>query len=144
MAYLTRAMLEPRVGGAVMYVELTDDDHDDVPDPLVEAFLLTDTDSTVNSYLTRGGYTTPMTDAAGIALLRPYLLDIANYKAKTRGGRLASERDVRAYEEALAWLETVASGDVILPGWTGVAVGSVGGVGTSDEPIMTNDNLKYL
>jgi len=112
--YLTRAALEARVGGTAVYLQLTDDDHNAVIDTDVEALLLAGVDRLGDAYLIRGGYTTPLTNAVAISLIVPRLLDIANYKAKSRGGRLASAEDVRAYELALTWFEAVASGDLLL------------------------------
>lgn len=114
MAYLTNTLLKARVGGQNVYIELTDDNADGTADNSVETMVLDQVDQQVNGYFRRGGYTIPLavTDAAQIMYL---LLDIANYKLKTRGNREATEDDRKLYGDALKTLEMYATGELSLP-----------------------------
>jgi phage gp36-like protein len=136
VSYLAADQLMARVGGLDIYVRLTDDDQDETPDANVEAYLLGGTDATVDGYLVRGGYVTPLILTPQIAIVTVYALDIANYKAKTRGGRQASPDDVRAYEAALVWFDLLANKKLLLPGY-------LGGSGTAPAlPVIDSDSQK--
>lgn len=116
MPYLTPLLLSARVGGEEIYLELTDDDGDNIADAGVERLLLSQVDAIVDAYARRSGYITPLT-ATDIAPLVPFLLDIANYKAKTRGNRSATEDARNEYMAATKILEEVASGAFRLPSY---------------------------
>lgn len=113
--YLTPALLKSRVGGAALYVELTDDDvpPDGVTDAGVEQWILDTVDDIANGCAARGGYTVPLV-AIDSALLIPFLLDIANYKLKARRGT-PSKADEKLYDDAMLLLGAIATGDFILP-----------------------------
>lgn len=112
--YLTSALLQARVGGAAIYLQLTDDDGDGNPDPGVESALLAQVDAIVNSFASRGGYAIPL-EGEDIETFLPYLLDIANYRARTRGTRVASKDDKKLYDDAMKVMERIATGDFRLP-----------------------------
>jgi len=114
VSYLSEGQLIARVGGQGNYTTLTDDDGDGRTDDGVGAFLLTQVDGIANGYARRGGYTVPLV-AGDVTEVTPYLLDIANYKAKTRGDREASEDDRKLYDEAIKFFEAIAKGDIKLP-----------------------------
>ncbi len=114
MSYLTEGQLIARVGGQGNYTTLTDDDADGVADAGVGNFLLGQVDGIANGYARRGGYVVPLV-AGDVAEVTPYLLDIANYKAKTRGDREASEDDRHLYDDAIKFFEAIADGTIKLP-----------------------------
>ena len=113
MAYLTEPLATARVGGSDLWRELTDDDGDGTPDANVKVLLLGQVDSLLDGYAARAGYTIPLA-ATDVALLMPALLDVSNYKAKTRRGR-ASKEDLENYKNALALFKMLADGDFVLP-----------------------------
>lgn len=118
--YLSSALLQARVGGAVRYLELTDDNRDGTADPEVEEYLLTQVDTIVDSFARRAGYSTPLT-GADIESVLPFLVDIGNYKAQTRGSGIASEADLKLYNDAMAMMNQLATGAYELPGYQSVA-----------------------
>lgn len=125
--YFTADELKARVGGAAKYVMLTDDTEppDGITDPAVETMLIDGTAVLVDSYIGAGGYDTPLPSPAqdaAIATLKPRALDIANYRAKSRGEREPTEADTKLYEDAIRWLEAVAKGTVILEGYAELEV----------------------
>lgn len=117
MAYLTSSELKAAVGGEQEYVLLTDDDGDQIADPGVADFLLAQVDEIVNGFARRGAYTVPLA-VADIAAVIPFLLDIANYKARTRGGRQATDDDRHKYDDAMRIMEEIANGTYKLPSFT--------------------------
>lgn len=131
MSYLTRELLEARVGGDEIFMQLTDDDGDQEPDANVLVLLLGHVDSLVEGYARRGEYTVPLA-ASDSALLLPYMLDISNYKAKSRRG-MASKEDWQLYRDALALLGMLADGTFILPSATVGATGSISLFGLDSE-----------
>ncbi len=113
MAYLTAEEVQARVGGEPRWVQLTDDDANNVPDEPVVEQLLANVDAEADGYFRAGGYATPVT-ALEARAVKNQLLDIANYRAKTRGDREASPDDRQLYMDALAVLRNVALGIVLL------------------------------
>jgi phage gp36-like protein len=145
LAYLTVDQLKGRVGGDERFLKLTDDDEDGQPDTRVTTALLAGVDKEADAYFRAGGYTIPL----GAALLEGVsnaLLDIANYRAKTRGDRQASEDDRLAYQDALARLRLVADRKILLAGSDDTqdvqALGEY--VLDSDEQFFSRDNLRGL
>jgi phage gp36-like protein len=138
MPYLTQAELQDRVGGVDPLRELTDDDEDGAPDASVIALALTGLDAEFNAFFRAGGYTVPLTDADAITGLKYHMLNIANYRLKTRGDRQASESDRQLYEDALAHFRLVATRKVLL---LVVAGGTVNLALESDEPRYTAETL---
>lgn len=143
MAYLTQALLKARVGGQEIYVQLTDDDRDQKPDPNVETLLLGQVDSFMEGYARRGGYTVPLV-ATDAALLIPAMLDVSNYKAKSRRGK-ASKEDLENYKDAIALFNDLASGAFVLPSSSS---GSTGGFANLDfdgnEQMFNRQTLRNL
>lgn len=105
--------IKARVGGATMYLQLTDDDNNGTTDSGVESWLQDAVDDLADGYALRGGYSVPLA-AADSAFLNGFLLDIANFKLKSRRNK-ASEDDRQLYKDALAMLEKVATGAITLP-----------------------------
>lgn len=136
MPYLTRALLTARVGGSDLYRQLTDDDGDGDPDTNVEAILLAQVDSMLDGYAARGGYTIPLV-ATDSDLLLPALLDIANYKAKSRRGR-ASKEDAENYRIAIALFNDVATGAFVLPSGTAGTTGAFANLDFDGYPQQLN------
>ena len=138
MAYLTSGELQDRVGGVDPLRELTDDDEDGAPDESVIALVLTGLDAEFNAFFRAGGYTVPLTDADAITGLKYHMLNIANYRLKTRGDRQASEQDRTDYEDSIAHFRLVATRKILL-------LVSAGGAFQlaleSDEPIFTRESL---
>lgn len=136
MAYLTEPLLIARVGGDELYVQLTDDDRDGVPDVNVKTLLLGQVDSLMEGFAARGGYTVPLvsTDAA---LLMPAMLDVANYKAKTRRG-MASKDDIESYKNALALFGMLADGSFVLPSSAGGETGAFANLDFDGYPQLLN------
>jgi phage gp36-like protein len=114
VAYLTQEALTARVGGAAEFLRLTDDDRNNSPDDDVLDFLLGQVDTIVDGYARRGGYTPPLEDT-DVETLEPWLLDIANFKARTRGNGRASDEDQKLYDDAMKVMEGIADGSFKLP-----------------------------
>lgn len=136
--YLTEALLTSRVGGDEAYASLLDDDGDGFADPGVATLLLTQVDQLVDAYARRGGYTTPLV-LTDIAPIIAALLDIANYKAKARGNRKASDDDKHLYDEAIKLLQAIADGSYTLPSFTSTA--EVTAFAISSEPQIFSRTL---
>lgn len=134
--YLEVGPLKARVGGAALYSDLTDDDADKTTDPAVEEWVLDLVDDLVNGYAARGGYTVPLvpTDSAP---LNSFLLDIANFKLKARRG-VPSKADEKLYDDAMAILEAVATGDFVLPSGTAGNTGALSNFGFDSQPQIFN------
>lgn len=137
--YLTVAQLKARVGGEQIYVKLTSDDGGRTPDPTVATLLLDQVEAFTEGYARRGGYTIPLV-ATDFPLLVPSMLDIANYRAKTRRGT-ASKDDKQLYDEAIKLLERVADGDFVLPSGTGTTTSAVFSM-TSDQQLFNRSRLR--
>src|SRR5262245_61749043 len=121
MAYLTQELVQARVGGDRVYRELTDDDGSLQGDPTVAKLVLEQVDALLNGYILRGGYTAPLTDPDDIQSVLLPLLDVANYKLRTRGNREASEDDRLQYQNAIKIFESIAAGDFVFPSGGGVS-----------------------
>lgn len=140
MPYLTQAELETRVGGVDALRELTDDDEDGAPDSAVIALVLTALDSEFDFFFRAGGYTVPLTDAVAIAGLKYAMLNVANYRLKTRGDRQASETDRQLYEDAMGFFRDIARRVFLLDVLT-VPVSAVSYSLESDELRFTQETL---
>lgn len=119
MSYLDSDELAARVGGSVLYIELTDDDLDGETDEAVEDQILGEADALADGFAARGGYTTPL-GTKDAALLTPFLLDICNYKLKARRGK-SSEADEKLYNDAMRVLDRIANGTFVLPSGVGAS-----------------------
>jgi phage gp36-like protein len=148
MAYLDSDEVTVRVGGDAVYIELTDDDGDGSPDDGVETFLLAQVDAVADAFARRGGYSVPLSDLDA-ATVQPFLLDIANYKAKTRGNRTASADDIKLYDAAMAVMEEIANGAFKLPSYQTTSPveklgfdSPQGSVFDSTGPLFSRDTLR--
>jgi phage gp36-like protein len=141
MSYLTVAKVKARVGGEENYFQLTDDDGDGTPDPAVESWALNLADSIANGYAARAGYTIPLASTDS-SLLEPFLLDVVNFKLKSRGNRVAGDLDEELYKDAMATFRELASGDFTLPS---SSAGETGGFANLDfdgnEQVLTRSRL---
>jgi phage gp36-like protein len=137
MAYLTEAQVTARVGGKAEMDQLTDDDGDQTPDAAVLVQVMGQLDSLLDGYARRGGYDTPLDVASADSILTP-LLDIANFKLRTRGNRVASDDDRLQYENAMKILGMVGDGTWIFP----TPPTSLGSAAIdSDDALFTRDLL---
>lgn len=107
MAYLTEAAVIQRVGGQTSYNELTDSSG--TVDPELKKYFLDDVDATLDGYARVGGYTTPLV-ASDAASVMGFLLDISNFKLRTRGNREASDMDLQLYKDAMVVMGLIAQG----------------------------------
>lgn len=143
--YLTTALLQAKLGGEARYLELTDDDGDGTPDPIVEQLLLSEVDTVVDAYARRGGYAVPL-GPTDIAPILPLLLSIATFSAKTRGDRIASDDDRKAYQDAMTQLHEIAIGTFKLPSFGATQpIGSLRFSSSGDPrggPLFDRDRLK--
>lgn len=144
MAYITNADIEERLGSDT-YVQLTDDDGDQVADVGVVDEARLGAEGEVNSYLARR-YRAPIdlaTHADLANLLASVTLDLVEYRLRVRRPPVGDDAR-RRYTEALEWLTRVADGRIDLPSATPVA-GSTGrgalGETTSEERLLTRDEL---
>lgn len=115
MAYITNSDIEMRLGGAT-YVQLTDDDGDGIADVAVVDEARLAAEAILNSYLARR-YHVPVDTVALPELaapLRSVTLDVAEYRLRGRRPPLP-EPAVRQYEQAVAWLRSIAEGKADLP-----------------------------
>lgn len=112
-AYLTEAELKSRVGGHEAFLELTDDNGDDVADVEVMDVLQAQLDAELDGYFRAGGYTTPL-DTDGFGPAKRAALDLANYRLLTRGVRTPSETDRLLFEDARRFFEGIAGGKILL------------------------------
>lgn len=115
MAYITNADIEERLGSAT-YVQLADDDGDDVADVGVVDEARLGAEGEVNSYLGRR-FQLPIdlvvhTDLADV--LASITLDLAEYRLRLRRPPV-SEAAVDRHRRALDWLGGVAGGTIALP-----------------------------
>jgi hypothetical protein len=143
-AYLSAAQLAARVGGSDRYVELTDDDNDGAADPGVETFVLGQVNEILDGFARRGGYTVPLA-LSDTAEIEPFLLDIANYKIKTRGDRIASADDLKLYNDAMLILNDIALGVFKLPSFTSEEVITLFGLDSpEDGPLFSRETLRFF
>jgi hypothetical protein len=141
--YLTRALLQARVGGEARYLVLTDDDHDNVPDTNVEESVLIQVDLLVDGLARRGGYATPL-GIGDVDTILPYLLDVASYRLQARAGGVASEGDQKLYDDAMIVLNNLGTGVFQLPSYQTVApIANFGfDSGNSIGPVLTRQTLR--
>ena len=115
--YITSQDMIDRVGDDAA-VQLTSDSGGAVDTAVLDAVRL-EAEGEVDSNLARR-YLTPVdltAFPAVAAALKGAVLDIAVYKLLTRRtGSSVSEPDRQKYTDAIAWLEKVAKGEVLLPG----------------------------
>lgn len=113
--YITTDELQARVGGAALYLELTDDTvpSDATTDADVEDWIIDAVCDLADGFAASAGYAIPLA-TADAALLNLYLLDIANYKLKARRGT-PSAADTKQYDDAMKMLQRLGDGKLTLP-----------------------------
>ena len=144
MSYVNNTEIQQRVG-APAYVQLTDDDGDNVPDVAVVDEARLASEGTVNSYLARR-YAVPI-DLAVHADLAPLLksitLDLVEQRLRQRRPPVPAGTTAR-YQEALQWLQAVADATVELPAATTVPSRTVRGPiaqTTGDDRMLSREEL---
>ena len=115
MGYITNADIEERLGGNA-YVQLADDDGDNVADIGVVNEARLGAEGEVNSYLARR-YQVPIDLTANSDLadvLKSFTLDLVEYRLRSRRPPVPQDT-VRRRTEAIEWLSRVADGTIELP-----------------------------
>jgi len=118
MAYITVAALSSRLG-AGLYARLTDRVSGTTADPVVAQQIVDECEAVADSYLARR-YATPVDLVAHpevAAVLAARVLDLAEYAA-WRGSPFVTDLPQRVQklaQQAGAWFEAVACGEVLLP-----------------------------
>jgi len=114
MPYLTKEQLSARVGGDARLTELI---HDPGATPTqdneVLAQLLADVDAEADGYFRAAGYAIPLPDAL-LPQVKNLLLDLASFKAKTRGLRDSSDDDKLLWKAAIARLTQIGQRQIVL------------------------------
>src|SRR5437764_1462111 len=118
MAYATVTDLSSRLG-ATLYARLTDRVNGASADATVAQTLVDEAISEADAYLARR-YATPVDLALHAELAQPLrtrVLDVAEYRAWRSSPFVSSvpARVAANYRDALAWLEAVAAGRMVLP-----------------------------
>lgn len=115
MAYVTQHELEVRMC-EVRLVDCTDDDADGAPDLDVVAAVVDDASGIADGYLQTAGYAVPL--GAPTPALRHHVASIAAHFAASRRQEYRDARGAAPYRteyaDALAWLEKVAAGKILL------------------------------
>ncbi len=115
MSYASNTDVLQRMGGT-LYVQLTDDTGAGVADELQVTSARVEAEAHVDSYLGRR-YAVPV-DAVGQesvrAVLRSVTLDLVEYRLHARRPPIPAEVGARN-AAALAWLQGVAEGTLVLP-----------------------------
>jgi phage gp36-like protein len=135
MPYLTSDELRDRVGGVENLRKLTDDDEDGAPDATVLTLFLSGLDDEINFYLFAGGYDPGLLTASAISGMKRPMLDIANYRLRTRASRLPSEGDLALYEKAVEFFKAIGKRDGMLI--------SVVSTGASAVPVLESDPVLF-
>lgn len=142
MSYLTTDELQSRVGGIDALRQLTDDDQDEAPDAGLISLVPAGAESEANFWFRAGGYTVPLTDSTSIAGVKWAVLDIANYRLKSRGDREPSEADIAAYDKARDFLRQIAIREILLEVVSAAA--SAYPFFESDDPIFDRASLATM
>jgi len=108
MAYYDEGDLAARVGGMTTLTDLTSGS-----DPVAMASLIDDVCDEADGYFRAGGYTVPL-DPTLVPSVKGTLLDVANYKAMSRGSREPVQKDIDAYTFAIQRLRDIAAGKFTL------------------------------
>ena len=144
MSYITNADIEERLGSAT-YVQLADDDGDDVADTGVVDEARLGAEGEVDSYLARR-YDVPidLTTYPELAdILASVALDLAEYRLRCRRPPV-SDAALRKRKEAIEWLERVADGTIDLPSADALPSSPVRGLrvgSTGPARVLTRDEL---
>jgi phage gp36-like protein len=111
--YVSADELSVRVGGSARWIELTDDNKDGIPDADIIEDVLSQLDSEVNGYASTAGYGTPLL-AIQTNNIKSTMLDIANYRLKTRGDKQPSDDDRLLFTQAIKVMEFVSTHEIAL------------------------------
>lgn len=142
MGYITNAEIERRLGSPA-YVQLTDDADTGVADAAVVDEARLAAEGEVNSYLARR-VSVPVDlsrYAASVDAIRSAAMDLAAYRLHLRRPPVPADI-VRRRREAVAWLEGVANGSVMLESVTDSA--TTDGMISGPPRVMTRDSLDNL
>ena len=115
MSYATNQNIVDRLG-TTLAAQLTTEDSSTTPDQDLITTARSYAEGEIDGYLGRR-YKIPVDvsrDARTAALLRGHTITITVYRLHT-GRPSVPERVTKDYESAIAWLEKVATGDVVLP-----------------------------
>lgn len=134
--YFTAADLATVLGGPSMWNDFTDGE-----DATIVSMLTSSVFEEADGYFRAGGYTTPLASAAAIAAVKNSLLDIAIYRANSRGSRQPTPEQERLYEAALQRLRDIAAGRFALPAATVSPESSDVGEIVSDHPLLSHEEL---
>ncbi len=144
MAYITNADIEERLGSTT-YVQLTDDDGDDVADTGVVDEARLAAEGEVNSYLARR-YQVPIdvSQHSELAdLLTSITLDLVEYRLRSRRPPVAQDA-VDRHGKTLQWLKGVAGGHIELPSATllaeNAALGTLGEA-VGEDRLLSREEL---
>lgn len=113
MAYTSKAQIITRWGATEVVLSADRDPQDGIADDAAIAAVCADASSLIDSYLARAGYKVPVDPVDDILVGRAS--DIAVYMLSQGQAPYTKEKRQR-YEDALAWLETIATGQAELPG----------------------------
>jgi len=118
MAYMTNADIQTRLGNAT-YVQLSDDNGDQVADTAVIDEARVAAEGELDSYLAvRHAVPVDLSAHAELAgLLKSAALDLAEYRLRLRRPPV-SEDARRRRDQTMEWLRGIASGVVVLPSLT--------------------------
>lgn len=117
MAYASKALMITRWGSDEVLRSADRDPQDGTADDATITAHCSDASSLVDSYLARAGYTTPVDPVPAVLVLKT--TDIAVYTLSYDVGGAHTEVKRKRYEDALAWLEKIAKGELKLPGADG-------------------------
>lgn len=144
MAYVTNINIEDRLSTAT-YIQLTDDDGDNVADVTVVDEARLGAEGEVNSYLARR-FEVPIdltlhTELADI--LKSITLDLVEYRLRSRRPPVPKDA-LQRRADAVNWLARVADGSVDLPSTTNVAASTTKGSiaeSVGEDRLLTRDEL---
>lgn len=117
MAYTSKALMITRWGSDEVLRSADRDPQDGTADDATITAHCSDASSLVDSYLARAGYTTPVDPVPAVLVLKT--TDIAVYTLSFDIGGAATTEKRKRYDDAIAWLEKIANGELKLPGADG-------------------------
>lgn len=142
MGYITNAEIERRLGSTA-YVQLTDDAGTGIADTTLVDEARLAAEGEVNSYLARRvGVPVDLSRFASSAdAIRSAAIDLAVYRLHLRRPPVPADI-VRRRREAVAWLESVANGSVMLESVANTIAAD--GMISGPSRVMTRDSLDNL
>lgn len=114
MAYTSKAQIITRWGTTEVVLSADRDPQDGVADDAAITAVCADASSLIDSYLARAGYKVPVDPVDDIIVGKAS--DVAVYMLSQQVGAAYTVEKRQRYEDALAWLETIATGKAELPG----------------------------